>query len=51
MIKTISYDQAEIINNILKLHVVNASIDCDPTFSCGNFYKNTGINLPKYILI
>lgn len=24
MIKSISYDQAEIINNILKLHVVNA---------------------------
>ena len=49
MIKSISYDQSEIIKNILELHVVNRTIDCDPTFSYGNFYKNTGINIPKYI--
>jgi len=49
VIKSISYDQSEIIKNILELHVVNRTIDCDPTFSYGNFYKNTGINIPKYI--
>lgn len=39
-IKSISYDQGEIIRNILKLHVHSKSIDCDPTFSQGVF---TGI--------
>ena len=48
MIKSISYDQTEIINNILKLHVPQHFIDCDCTYSKGNFYKNTGIQEPKY---
>ena len=48
MIKSISYDQSEIIQSILTLHVTNHQIDCDPTYSIGNFYKNTGINRPKY---
>lgn len=48
MVKSISYDQTEIINNILELHVPEHKIDCDPTFSKGVFYKNTGIELPKY---
>ena len=47
-IKSISYDQGEIIRNILKLHVPSRTIDCDPTFSQGVFYKNTGIEPPKY---
>lgn len=42
MIKTISYDQQEIINNIQKLY---APIDLDPTFGKGNFYPNIK---PKY---
>jgi len=46
MIKTISYDQTEIINNILELHVENGIIDCDPTYSTGNFYKNNNIKKP-----
>lgn len=48
MIKSISYDQSEIINGILQLHVPQGYIDCDPTYSVGNFYKNTGIEQPKY---
>ena len=48
MIKSISYDQTEIIHNILELHAPDHKIDCDPTFSKGNFYKNTGIDIPKY---
>lgn len=48
MVKSISYDQSEIIKGILKLHVKNGKIDCDPTYSVGNFYKNTGIEKPKY---
>ena len=48
MIKSISYDQSEIIKGILDLHVKNKKIDCDPTYSIGNFYKNTGIEEPAY---
>lgn len=48
MIKSISYDQTELINNILQLHVPQHFIDCDCTYSKGNFYKNTGIQEPKY---
>ena len=47
VIKTISYDNAEIIKSILQLHVPGGRIDCDPTYSKGNFYKNTGIEPPK----
>jgi hypothetical protein len=48
IIKSISYDQSEIINNILNLHVPLHKIDLDPTYSKGNFYNNTGIDKPKY---
>lgn len=47
MIQSTSYDQSEIIRNILELHVPSHKIDCDPTFSKGVFYKNTGIEVPK----
>ena len=47
-IKSVSYDQTEIINAILKLHVPSKIIDCDPTFSKGNFYNSTGIAPPRY---
>lgn len=46
VIKSISYDQSEIIKNILKLHVPNGRIDCDPTYSIGAFYNATGIEAP-----
>lgn len=48
MIKSISYDQSEIIKGILELHVPSKKIDVDPTYSIGNFYKNTGIDEPTY---
>lgn len=48
MVKSISYDQSEIIKWILDLHVPQHYIDCDPTYSKGNFYNNTGIQHPMY---
>lgn len=48
MIKSISYDQSEIIHNILDLHAPEHKIDCDPTYSKGNFYKNTGVTPPEF---
>ena len=47
LVKSISYDQSEIIRNILSLHVPGGKIDCDPTFSIGGFYKGTGIEAPE----
>lgn len=49
MIKSISYDQSEIIKNILLLHSPTGKIDLDPTYSKGNFYNATGIDKPRYI--
>lgn len=46
LVKSISYDQTEILRNILKLHVPEGRIDCDPTFSIGAFYKGTGLDPP-----
>ncbi|MCP3685415.1 MAG: hypothetical protein GY861_22415 [bacterium] len=40
MITSISYDQSEILNNILLLHCKSARFDCDITYSKGNFYRN-----------
>lgn len=48
VIKSISYDNDEIIKNILELHVPSHKIDCDCTYSKGNFYKNNDIPLPEY---
>lgn len=45
MIKSISYDQDEIINNIIQLHCPSG-IEVDLTYGNGSFYKN--INKPKY---
>jgi hypothetical protein len=39
-ISSISYDQEEIIKNIVKLYIPEGVIEIDPTFSKGNFYKN-----------
>jgi tRNA G10 N-methylase Trm11 len=46
LIKSISYDQDEIIKWIIKLHLKGKDIECDPCYSVGNFYKK--INPPKY---
>lgn len=48
MIKSVYYDQESLIKGILSLHVPKGEIDLDPTYSLGNFYKNTGIRRPKY---
>ena len=40
MIKSISYNQIEIIQNILMLHCNGHDIECDPCYSKGNFYKD-----------
>lgn len=46
-IQSVGYDEQEIIKDILYLHCDGASIDCDPTYSIGNFYKD-GLQKPKY---
>lgn len=46
LIKSIGYDQGEIIRNILRLHVPEGKIDCDPTYSTGAFYNGTGVDPP-----
>lgn len=48
LIKSVSYDQSEIIKSILMLYTKENKIDCDPTYSKGYFYKNTGIKEPEY---
>jgi hypothetical protein len=47
IISTIGYNEQEIIRDILFLHAYGKPIDCDPTFSIGNFYKK-GIPEPKW---
>lgn len=47
MIKSISYNQEEIINNILDLHTNSKIIDADITYSKGQFYKNKIVAEPK----
>ena len=47
VISSINYDEQEIIRNILELHVPSKLIDCDPTYSIGNFYKK-GLSQPTY---
>lgn len=48
LIKSVSYNQGEILQNILKLYVPSGQIDCDCTYSKGNFYKETGVPQPLY---
>lgn len=46
IIKSISFSQDEIIQDIIKLYNHGESFDLDPTYSKGNFYRN--IAQPKY---
>jgi hypothetical protein len=46
IISTISYEESEIIGDILYLHANGKNIDCDPTYSIGKFYKHE--QKPKY---
>lgn len=43
MIKSISYDQQEIIKNIILLYIPSGQIDLDPCYSKGVFYKDSDI--------
>ena len=47
VIKSVSFNEQEIIRDILYLHCDSKPIECDPTYSIGNFYKN-GLTKPKY---
>ena len=48
IISSINYNQEEIINNIITLHVPQGFIDCDCTYSKGNFYKSGNVKEPIY---
>ena len=48
IIKTIGYNQHDMINDIIKLHVPSGRIDADVTFSKGVFYKNGKVKEPRY---
>ena len=52
MIKSLSFNQQEIIQNIISLYITSKQIDLDPTYSKGIFYKNSPFNQPtlKYDL-
>jgi len=47
VIKSISFSNTEILNNINKLYLSNKGFELDPTYSKGNFYKN--FPKPRYI--
>ena len=55
-IKNISYNQHEILYNIMQMHNGGKPFDCDPTYSIGNFYgdfkvkKSDGTEIPITIL-
>ena len=46
-ISSINYNEQEIIRDILYLHCNGQNIDCDPTYSIGNFYKK-GLPAPEH---
>lgn len=48
LIRSISYDQQEIINNILKLYNNSQSIDFDPCYNLGMFYKDNKVCAPRF---
>lgn len=48
LIKSISDDQQEILNNIIKLYIKEGYIQADFTFSKGVFYKNNNLVVPEY---
>ena len=48
IIKTINFNQQDLINDIIKLHVPSGQIDCDPCFSKGVFYKNGKVKIPIF---
>ena len=53
MIKSLSFNQQQIIQDIISLYIPSGRIDLDPTYSKGIFYKNATFEKPilKYDLI
>ena len=47
MIKSLSFNQQEIIQNIISLYIPSKQIDLDPTYSKGIFYKNSPFPAPE----
>lgn len=47
LIRSISYDQQEIINNILNLYNNSQPIDFDPCYNLGMFYKDNRVIAPN----
>ncbi len=47
VIKSIGYNQEDIINNILTLYNKGNPIDFDPCYNKGGFYKNGQVEQPK----
>ena len=45
MIKTTAYDQGQILRDIITLYCPDG-FHCDPTYSTGGFYKDTGVPVP-----
>lgn len=48
LIKTISDDQQEILNNIIKLYIKEGYIQADFTFSKGIFYRDNKVVVPQW---
>src|SRR3990172_2059567 len=46
-ISSIGFDEQQLIRDILYLHCDGKPIDCDPTYSIGNFYKH-GLPQPRW---
>lgn len=49
MVKSVYNSQKELLQNMIDLHLKGEQIDVDPTYSTGNFYKKTGIQIPRFI--
>ena len=48
LIQSVNYNQADLISDIIKLHVPQGYIDCDCTYSTGQFYANGTVDKPEY---
>ena len=48
VIKSTGYDQHDMLNDILRLHVGSDSFEIDTTYSTGGFYKNRKVKKPLY---
>lgn len=46
MIKSLSFNQQQIIQDIISLYIPSGKIDIDPTYSKGIFYKNSPFPAP-----